>query len=55
MPGRVYLEKTNVISAITLALQSATEQRPKDPVDHVANFLLQYHHNLIQQQQSEQT
>eukprot|EP01084_Bolivina_argentea_P231270 390039_1 len=42
MPARIYLEKTNVISAVTLALQSVTEERPKDAVEFVASYLLKY-------------
>eukprot|EP01083_Nonionella_stella_P006250 18182_1 len=42
MPARIYLEKTQVVSAITLALQSAVEARPKDAVEYVANYLLNY-------------
>merc|ERR1712228_357559 len=42
MPSRIYLEKTGVIKAITLALQSATEQRPQDAATFVADFLMKY-------------
>ena len=42
MPSRVYLEKTGVIKAITLALQSATEHRPQDAATFVADILMKY-------------
>ena len=54
MPARIYLEKTFVVNAILLSLQSVTTERPKDPVQYVADFLFKYNKELKEQKIKEQ-
>lgn len=55
LPARVYLERTMVTGAITLALDDLVSKRPEDPVDFVAQFLLRFNRNLKQKKSQQDT